>query len=165
MKERIGFIGLGLMGTGMATNLVRKGWPLTVMAHRRREGVEALLALGAHEAATPKAVAEASDVVVLCVTGSPQVEALINGPDGLVAAGRPLMIVDCSTSNPASTTTLAADLAAKNIILVDAPMSRTPKDAMEGTLDIMAGGSEAEPGDRRPTSPVPGRCSAPSRGG
>jgi 3-hydroxyisobutyrate dehydrogenase-like beta-hydroxyacid dehydrogenase len=143
-KERIGFIGLGLMGTGMATNLVRKGWPLTVMAHRKREGVEALLKLGAHEAKTPKAVAEASDVVVLCVTGSPQVEALVNGPEGLVAAGKPLMIIDCSTSNPAVTTRLAEELKAKTITLVDAPMSRTPKDAMEGNLDIMAGGTEAE---------------------
>ena len=144
MKERIGFIGLGLMGVGMATNIVRKGWPLTVMAHRKREGVEALLKLGATEAATPRAVAEASDIVVLCVTGSPQVEALTNGPDGLVAAGKPLMIIDCSTSNPASTTKLAAELAVKGIVLIDAPMSRTPKDAMEGTLDIMAGGSEAD---------------------
>jgi 3-hydroxyisobutyrate dehydrogenase-like beta-hydroxyacid dehydrogenase len=144
MKERIGFIGLGLMGTGMATNLVRKGWPLTVMAHRKREGVEALLKLGASEAATPKAVAEASDIVVLCVTGSPQVEALINGPDGLAAAGKPLMIIDCSTSNPASTVKLADELAAKGIVLVDAPMGRTPKDAMEGTLDIMAGGMETD---------------------
>jgi 3-hydroxyisobutyrate dehydrogenase-like beta-hydroxyacid dehydrogenase len=144
MKERIGFIGLGLMGTGMATNLVRKGWPLTIMAHRKREGVEALLKLGASEAATPKAVAAASDIVVLCVTGSPQVEALINGPDGLAAAGKALMIIDCSTSNPAVTTRLAEELKAQNITLVDAPMSRTPKDAMEGNLDIMSGGSEEE---------------------
>jgi 3-hydroxyisobutyrate dehydrogenase-like beta-hydroxyacid dehydrogenase len=143
-KERIGFIGLGLMGVGMATNLARKGWPLTVMAHRKRDGVDALIKLGAAEAATPKAVAEASDIVVLCVTGSPQVEAVVMGEEGLNQAGKPLMIIDCSTSNPASTVKLAADLATRNIILVDAPMSRTPKDAMEGTLDIMAGGSEAD---------------------
>lgn len=143
-KERIGFIGLGLMGVGMATNLARKGWPLTVMAHRKRDGVDALIKLGAAEAATPKTVAEASDIVVLCVTGSPQVEAVVTGEEGLTQAGRPLMIIDCSTSNPASTVKLAADLATRNIILVDAPMSRTPKDAMEGTLDIMAGGSEAD---------------------
>lgn len=142
MKERIGFIGLGLMGVGMATNIVRKGWPLTVMAHRKREAVEALLKAGADEAKSPKAVAEASDIVVLCVTGSPQVEEVVNGPEGLAAAGKPLMIIDCSTSNPSVTLKLAEELAAKNIILVDAPMSRTPKDAMEGTLDIMAGGSE-----------------------
>ncbi|MCW6507110.1 NAD(P)-dependent oxidoreductase [Lichenifustis flavocetrariae] len=144
MKERIGFIGLGLMGFGMATNIVRKGWPLTVMAHRKREAIETLLKAGAQEARTPKAIAEASDIVILCVTGSPQVEEVINGPDGLVAAGKPLMIIDCSTSNPSVTVKLAEELAAKNIILVDAPMSRTPKDAMEGTLDIMAGGSDAD---------------------
>ena len=144
MKEKIGFIGLGLMGVGMATNLIKKGWPLTVMVHRNRTGAEALLALGAAEAKTPKELAAASDIVVLCVTGSPQVEAVVNGPDGLVAAGKPLMIIDCSTSNPAVTVKLAGELAAKGIILVDAPMSRTPKDAMEGTLDIMAGGSDED---------------------
>lgn len=144
MKERIGFIGLGLMGVGMATNLVTKGWPLTVMAHRRRDGVETLLGAGAQEAKTPKAVAEASDIVVLCVTGSPQVEEVVNGSDGFVAAGKPLMIIDCSTSNPAVTVRLAEELAANEIILVDAPMGRTPKDAMAGTLDIMAGGAAAD---------------------
>jgi len=144
VKEKIGFVGLGLMGVGMATNLARRGWPLTVMAHRSRTGVEALLQLGASEVRTPKALAEASDVVVLCVTGSAQVEAVVAGPDGLLAAGKPLMVIDCSTSNPASTIRLAEDLAAKGVTLVDAPMSRTPKDAMEGTLDIMVGGSEAD---------------------
>ena len=144
MKERIGFIGLGLMGVGMATNLVRKGWPLTVMAHRNRSGVEALVGLGAKEVRSPREVAAASDIVVLCVTGSPQVEEVINGPEGLASAGNPLMIIDCSTSNPAVTVRLAEELAGRGITLVDAPMSRTPKDAMEGTLDIMSGGSEAD---------------------
>ena len=68
--ERIGFIGVGLMGHGMAKNLVEKGHPLTVMAHRNRAPVEDLLSRGAREAATPHAVAEASDIVHLCVTGS-----------------------------------------------------------------------------------------------
>lgn len=144
MKEKIGFVGLGLMGVGMATNLAKKGWPLTVMAHRNRAGVEALLVLGAAEAKTAKDLAIASDIVVLCVTGSPQVEAVVAGPDGLLAAGKPLMIIDCSTSNPAVTTRLAEELAPRGVTLVDAPMSRTPKDAMAGTLDIMVGGSEAD---------------------
>ena len=144
MKERIGFIGLGLMGVGMATNIVSKGWPLTVMAHRNRSGVEALVQLGAREARSPREIAQASDIVVLCVTGSPQVEEVINGPDGLASAGTKLMIVDCSTSNPAVTVRLAEELAGSGITLVDAPMSRTPKDAMAGTLDIMSGGSEAD---------------------
>jgi 3-hydroxyisobutyrate dehydrogenase-like beta-hydroxyacid dehydrogenase len=97
--------------------------------------------LGATEAKTPREMAEKVDVVVLCVTGSPQVQAVINGPDGLAAAGKPLVIVDCSTSDPSVTVSLAAELAGKGITLVDAPLGRTPADAEAGTLDVMAGGS------------------------
>lgn len=149
-KEKVGFIGVGLMGHGMAKNIVEKGWPLTVLAHRKREAVEDLKTRGATEAPTPRALAEACDIVVLCVTGSPQVEALVLGEDGLTAAGKPLLIVDCSTSDPASTTRLAAALAPKNIALVDAPLSRTPKDAWEGTLDVMVGGDEASVARAKP---------------
>ncbi len=150
MADRIGFIGLGYMGHGMAANILGKGFPLTVMANRRREAVEDLKGRGAAEAATPRALAEMSDVVVLCVTGSPQVEALIEGPDGLASAGRPIAIVDCSTSEPASTLRLAASLAPHGIALVDAPLGRTPKDAWEGTLDVMVGGDEAAVARVRP---------------
>ena len=111
MKERIGFAGVGLMGHGMAKNIVEKGYPLTVLGYRKREAVDDLKARGATEVSSARELAEASDIVVLCVTGSPQVEALINGPDGLAAAGKPLMIIDCSTSEPAVTTRLAAELA------------------------------------------------------
>ena len=142
-KERIGFIGVGLMGHGMAKNIVEKGWPLTVMGHRNREPVEDLKGRGAKEAKTARAVAEASDIVVLCVTGSPQVEAVINGPDGLASAGKPLVICDSSTSDPSVTIRLASELAAKDITLIDSPLGRTPKDAAEGTLDVMVGGDEA----------------------
>ena len=142
-KERIGFIGVGLMGHGMAKNIVEKGWSLTVMRHRNREPVEDLKGRGAKEARTARAVAEASDVVVLCVTGSPQVEAVINGPDGLASAGKPLVICDSSTSDPSVTIRLAGELAAKSITLIDSPLGRTPKDAAEGTLDVMVGGDKA----------------------
>jgi 3-hydroxyisobutyrate dehydrogenase-like beta-hydroxyacid dehydrogenase len=142
-KERIGFIGVGLMGHGMAKNLVEKGWPLTVLGHRNREPVEDLKKRGAREASSAADLARNSDIVVLCVTGSPQVEVVVNGPDGLAAAGAPLLIVDCSTSEPSVTTRLAAELASKNITLIDAPLSRTPKDAWEGTLDVMVGGDPA----------------------
>jgi len=141
-KERIGFAGVGLMGQGMAKNIVEKGWPLTVLGHRNREPVEDLKRRGAAEATTAKALAEASDIVILCVTGSPQVESLVNGPEGLAAAGKELVIVDCSTSEPSSTTRLAAALAPKGITFIDAPLSRTPKDAQEGTLDVMVGGED-----------------------
>ncbi len=150
MTERIGFIGVGLMGHGMAKNIVEKGFPLTVLAHRKREAVDDLKTRGAKETTSPRAVAEASDIVVLCVTGSPQVEAVVLGPDGLASAGKPLMIVDCSTSEPASTRRLAAELAPKAIAFVDAPLSRTPKDAWEGTLDVMVGGDPANVARARP---------------
>lgn len=141
MNERIGFIGLGAMGSGMAANLLAKGFPLTVLAHRRRETVDDLVAKGAAEARTGRELAQASDIVVLCVTGSPQVEQAIKGPDGLACAGRPLLIIDCSTSNPSTTVALAADLATSGITLIDAPLARTPKEAAEGKLDVMSGGA------------------------
>lgn len=142
-KERIGFAGVGFMGHGMAKNIVEKGWPLTVLGHRRREAVEDLKGRGAREATSARELAQASDVVVLCVTGSPQVEALVNGPDGLATAGKALLIIDCSTSEPSVTTRLAEELAPKGITLIDAPLGRTPKDAWEGTLDVMVGGEPA----------------------
>lgn len=139
-KERIGFIGVGLMGHGMAGNIVDKGWPLTVMGRRNREPVEDLKARGAAEARTPKELAEQSDIVILCVTGSPEVQAIVQGTDGLAAAGKPLLIVDCSTSDPSVTIKLAAELAPAGITLIDAPLGRTPADARAGTLDVMVGG-------------------------
>jgi len=150
-KERIGFIGVGLMGHGMAANIVGKGYPLTVMANRNREPVEDLIKRGASEAKSPKAVAEASDVVFLCVTGAPQVEAIVNGPDGLKAGARKgMVIVDTSTSEPTLTRRLAEELAPLGIAFLDAPLSRTPKEAWEGKLDVMAGGSEADLARVRP---------------
>jgi 3-hydroxyisobutyrate dehydrogenase-like beta-hydroxyacid dehydrogenase len=141
-KERVGFAGLGLMGQGMARNILTKGWPLTVLAHRSRTAVEALVAEGAREATSARALAEASDVVVLCVTGSPEVSAVIEGPDGLAAGGRSIVIIDCSTSDPSQTLRLAEGLQGQGITLIDAPLSRTPKDAAAGTLDVMVGGPD-----------------------
>ncbi len=140
MKERIGFIGLGSMGAGMAANLLEKGWPLTIWVHRSRDAADRLLAAGATEAASPLKLAAVCDIVILCVTGSREVEMLLKGPDGLAAAGTPLLIIDCSTSNPSSTTALAAELDAQGLILIDAPLARTPKEAAEGKLDVMVGG-------------------------
>lgn len=142
-RERIGFVGVGLMGHGMAKNIVEKGFPLAVIAHRNRAPIDDLVARGAKEVGSLGELAEASDVVVLCVTGSPEVEAVVGGPGGLAAAGRPLVVIDCSTSDPSSTVRLARDLAPRGITLVDAPLSRTPKDAEAGTLDVMAAGDPA----------------------
>lgn len=149
-KEKIGFVGVGLMGHGMASNIVGKGWPLTVLGHRNRAPVEDLVKRGASEARTARQLAQACDIVFLCVTGSPEVEAIVNGPDGLAAAGKPLLIVDCSTSDPSSTMRLARELAPGGITLIDAPLSRTPKDAAEGTLDVMVGGEDQVVARARP---------------
>ena len=136
----IGFIGVGLMGHGMAKNIVTKGYPLVVMGHRNREPVEHLVSLGAKEAKTAREVAAACDIVHLCVTGSTQVEALVRGPDGLLAGAKPgMIIIDCSTSNPVSTLALAAEAKAAGVAFADAPLSRTPKEAEAGTLDTMVG--------------------------
>ena len=144
VRPVIGFIGVGLMGHGMAKNLVTKGYPLVVMGHRKREPVEHLKSLGAREASSARELAMACDIVHLCVTGSPQVEALVRGPDGLLAGADPAkragtIIIDCSTSNPVSTLALAAEAQARGVHFVDAPLSRTPKEAEAGTLDTMVG--------------------------
>lgn len=140
MKDKIGFIGLGAMGAGMASNLLTKGWSVGVLPHRKRETIEKLKVLGATEVATAKELAEQSDVVLLCVTGSEQVQEIISGKDGIAAARKPLLLIDCSTSNPAVTIRLAEELASIGIDLVDAPLARTPKEAAEGKLDVMVGG-------------------------
>jgi 3-hydroxyisobutyrate dehydrogenase-like beta-hydroxyacid dehydrogenase len=150
MKERIGFIGLGAMGSGMAANLLAKGWPLTVLAHKRRDAINRLVADGAREVASPKSLAEQSDIIVLCVTGSTQVEQLVKGPEGIASSGRKLMIIDCSTSNPSLTIQLADDLKMQGITLVDAPLARTPKEAAEGKLDVMVGGDAEAVARARP---------------
>jgi 3-hydroxyisobutyrate dehydrogenase-like beta-hydroxyacid dehydrogenase len=141
-SDRIGFIGVGLMGHGMAKNIVEKGYGLTVMGRRNRAPIEDLVQRGAREAKTPKEIAQASDIVFLCVTGSPEVEAVVRGPDGLKhGLKQGSIVVDCSTSDPVSTMALAAELEGLGVTLVDAPLSRTPKEAWEGTLDTMVGAS------------------------
>jgi 3-hydroxyisobutyrate dehydrogenase-like beta-hydroxyacid dehydrogenase len=139
-KESVGFIGVGLMGQGMARNLVDKGFPLTVMGHRNRKPVEELVAAGATEAKTPKALAERASIIFLCVTGSAQVEAVLTGPDGIIAGAKPgTVVVDCSTSDPGSTVKLAAELESKGLHLADAPLGGTPAQAALGQLSAMIG--------------------------
>jgi 3-hydroxyisobutyrate dehydrogenase-like beta-hydroxyacid dehydrogenase len=143
-RETVGFIGLGFMGHGMAKNIVEKGYALTIMGHRNRAPIEDLITRGAREVDTPREVAAQSTIVFLCVTGSREVEALVRGPDGLQAGLKPgSVIVDCSTSDPNSTVTLAQELRAAGIEYADAPLGRTPKEAWEGTLDTMVGASDA----------------------
>jgi len=141
-SEKIGFIGLGMMGHGIAKNIVDKGYELTFLGRRNRAPAEDLARRGGREVATPAEVAADSTIVFLCVTGSKDVEAIVRGADGLEGALEPgSIVVDCSTSDPVSTTALAAALAAKGVDFADAPLSRTPREAWEGTLDTMVGAS------------------------
>jgi 3-hydroxyisobutyrate dehydrogenase-like beta-hydroxyacid dehydrogenase len=139
-KDRIGFIGVGYMGHGMAKNLLEKGFPLTIMGNRNRAPVDALVAKGAVEVKTPAEVAKASDIIFLCVTDSSVVEKLIRGVDGIKAgAQKGLVIVDTSTANPVSTLELVAELAPLGVTLCDSPLNGTPAQAETGELGAMIG--------------------------
>jgi 3-hydroxyisobutyrate dehydrogenase-like beta-hydroxyacid dehydrogenase len=143
-NPRIGFIGLGLMGHGIAKNLVTKGFPLTVRAHRNRKPLEDILAAGAKEVQTNADVARNADIVFLCVTGAPQVEEIVFGDGGILSVARSgLIVVDTSTSEPATTAKTREALAARGVAFVDAPLARTPVEAEQGRLNIMVGADEA----------------------
>jgi len=137
----IGFIGAsGLMGHGMAKNLLAKGHDVALTVHRNRERVADLLAAGAAERRNAAELAGASEIVFLCVTGSPQVEQSLTAADGVLAgARRGLVVIDCSTSEPDSTARLRETCAAAGVTLVDAPLTRTPLEAEAGRLNVMVG--------------------------
>ena len=142
-KERIGFIGVGLMGHGVAQNILQAGYPTTVLAHRNRAPVDDLVAKGANEVGSAAVLAESSEVVFLCVTGSPQVEDVMFRDDGLLRGLKPRTIVlDLSTAVPASTLNVAEAVEARGGHYLDIPMTRTPKEAEEGKLALMVGGSK-----------------------
>ncbi|MGE3873153.1 MAG: NAD(P)-dependent oxidoreductase [Parvibaculaceae bacterium] len=150
-KKKVGLIGAGLMGHGIGKNIVTKGYGLIVMGHRNRAPIDDLIGKGAKEAKSARAVAEASDVVLLCVTGSPQVEDLVFRKDGLLDGMKPgLVIADCSTAEPASSLKIAEAVHARGGHFVDTPLVRTPKEAEEGKLGLMTGGDEKVLEDIRP---------------
>jgi 3-hydroxyisobutyrate dehydrogenase-like beta-hydroxyacid dehydrogenase len=143
MKPRIGFAGLGLMGTAMCQRLLDQGYALTVLGNRDRRGVEACLARGAAEVTSGRALAEAADVVMLCMGTSAQVEARVHGGDGILAGAEPdKVVIDFGTSLPGSTRKIAAEAARQGVHYMDAPLGRTPSHGREGKLNIMAAGPE-----------------------
>ncbi len=140
-KPTIGFIGLGLMGGNMVENLQNKGYQLTVM-DLSPEAVAKCVARGAKAASNGKELAESSDIVMLCLTTSAVVEKLVYADDGILAGIKEgSVLVDFGTSIPASTRKIGADLAAKGVGMVDAPLGRTPAHAKDGLLNIMAAGN------------------------
>jgi len=143
-RPRIGFAGVGLMGHGMAKNLLEKGWPVAVLGHRNRTPVEDLVARGAREAADLADLVTGADVIILCVTGTPEVEDLIHRPRGILAACRAgQIVIDTSTSQPGSTLRSVEAFRAKEVRFVDAPLTRTPVEAEQGRLNTLVGADAA----------------------
>jgi 3-hydroxyisobutyrate dehydrogenase-like beta-hydroxyacid dehydrogenase len=143
-KPAIGFIGLGLMGGAMVGRLQDLGYELTILGNRDRTYLDAAIARGATEAANAKAVAQASDIVMLCMGTSDHVEARMRGDDGVIAGLRPgATVIDFGTSLPGSSRTLAGEVAAAGGTFLDAPLGRTPQHAVDGLLNIMASGDKA----------------------
>ncbi len=150
-KGKIGFIGLGMMGHGMAKNLLAKGYDLRFMAHRNRSHLVDLLAAGAVEVGTRSALARGADAVILCVTGTPAVEQIVLGDEGLLAAAEPgLMVIDTSTAEPASAARIRTAFAERGVCYIDAPLARTPVQAEEGRLNTMVGASPEDFARARP---------------
>ncbi len=143
-KPVIGFIGLGLMGGNMVENLQKRGFHVNVI-DLDKDAVAKVLARGnATEASSPKELAEKSDIIQLCVTTSEVVEKLVYGDNGILAGAKEgSVLIDFGTSIPASTKKIGADLAAKGVGMIDAPLGRTPAHAKDGLLNIMAAGDKA----------------------
>ncbi len=143
-KPTIGFIGLGLMGRAMVARLQDCGYAVTVLGNRDRSGIEEAIARGAVEAASPAQLARASDIVMLCMGTSQQVEARMQGTDGVIAGLRPgTVVIDFGTSLPGSTRMLGEMVAAEGGTMLDAPLGRTPSHGREGKLNIMGAGDRA----------------------
>ena len=143
MAEHVGFIGLGIMGRSMAANLLRAGFPMTVW-NRTAERAEPLAAAGAVVAASPAELAAASDIIITCVSDTPDVETVILGPQGVIHGARPgSLVIDMSTISPQATRAIAASLAEQGVDMLDAPISGGSEGAAQGTLSIMVGGEAA----------------------
>ena len=150
-QVRVGLIGAGLMGHGIGRNILEKGHVLTVLAHRNRVPVEDLVRRGARELADARAIAAESDVAITCVTGSPQLETVVYGETGLLAGAHGgLTVVDCTTADPNSTARIAASFEAAGAQFIDAPLTRTPREAEAGKLAVMVGGDAGVLAEIRP---------------
>lgn len=141
MSERIGFIGLGIMGRGMAANLLKAGFELTVW-NRTATRMQDLVAQGAHAGADPADVAARSDIIITCVSDTPDVKTVILDEQGVIHGARPgALVIDCSTISPQATREIADALRAKGVFMLDAPVSGGSEGAAKGTLSIMVGGA------------------------
>lgn len=142
MAERVGFIGLGIMGRGMAHNLLKAGFDVCVW-NRTASRMDALVEAGATKGSSPADVAANSDIIVTCVSDTPDVERVVLGEDGVIHGAKAgALLVDCSTISPQVTKDVAAKLEEKGVHMLDAPISGGSEGAAKGTLSIMVGGEE-----------------------
>lgn len=150
-KPRLGLIGVGMMGHGLARNLLAKGFPLAFLEHPGNRPTEDLLAGGAVGTSGADVLAGGADAVLLCLPGSPEVETSLTASHGVLDGLRKgALVVDFSTSAPESTLRMAERVTAKGGRFVDAPMTRTPKEAEEGRLNVMVGADPAAFAEVRP---------------
>ena len=141
---KVGMIGIGLMGHGIAGNIAKQGHELAMLEHPGNQPLDALKAAGAVSLRSAAELAARSDVVILVLTGSPQVEAVLTGPGGVLEGLRPgSVVIDCSTAIPSSTLRMAQAVQAAGGRFLDAPMTRTPKEAAAGRLNLLVGGEAA----------------------
>lgn len=140
MPERIGYIGLGIMGMGMTLNLLKAGFSVTVW-NRTASKMQSALDAGATAAQSPAEVAANSDIILICVSDTPDVEAVILGENGVIHSAKPgSLVIDMSTISPGATRDFAAALKEKGVHMLDAPVSGGSEGAAKGTLSIMVGG-------------------------
>ncbi|MCB8968657.1 MAG: NAD(P)-dependent oxidoreductase [Ardenticatenaceae bacterium] len=144
MAEKVGFIGLGIMGRGMAHNLLKAGFAVRVW-NRTASRMDDLVAAGATAGSSPADVAAHSDITFVCVSDTPDVQAVILGENGVIDGAQPgALIVDHSTISPIATKEIANKLAEKGVHMLDAPISGGSEGAAKGTLSIMVGGDAAQ---------------------
>ena len=142
--RKVGFIGIGMMGHGLATSILRAGYPVKFLVHPGNQPVGDLTAKGAEGLESAAEIARGCDVVFIVVTGSPQVEDAVFAAGGLLEGMGPgKLVIDCSTALPESTLKVAAAIQEKGGRYIDAPMTRTPKEAAEGRVNVMVGGDDA----------------------
>lgn len=141
-KERIGFIGAGMMGSGICANLLKAGFPLNIVAHRNRERIEALVAQGATEAASRNDLIANSDILMTCVNSADTVSEIIEGVMPVLRPG--MLVIDLTTSLPEVSRQLATRLADRNVAFVDAPINGGPAQAAAGNLGTFVGGSDRD---------------------
>ncbi|WP_386080535.1 NAD(P)-dependent oxidoreductase [Vreelandella sp. F11] len=143
-SRQVGIVGVGLMGHGIASSLLRAGHQVSFLNHSGNQPVDDLLAAGATALNSGREVAQSAEVVILCVTGSPQVEAVLFEPNGVLEGLTPgSIVVDCSTALPSSTENVAARVTEAGGRFMDAAMTRTPKEAAEGRLNLIVGAPKA----------------------